>query len=289
MFSGPFSNRKPASLMTQYASLLGDAVLRHRTHIAEQSARVEAELASRVKSEFIANMSHELRTPLNAIIGFSQLLSEQNDRRLSPAQVADYASLINDAAGHLLAVINNILDISKIQSGKCVVDRREVSLGEVLSASASSFRLIAQNAGVRIDERIDRQLPTVSGDSVRLRQVFMNLISNALKFTRSGGSVTLVAEAQAGSAIVSVRDTGIGMTPEELSIALTPFGQVDSGHARWREGTGLGLPIARALVQLHGGELRVISEKGVGTTVEVSIPFPSTEEQSGNLHQEHPT
>lgn len=289
MFSGPFSNRKPASLMTQYASLLGDAVLRHRTHIAEQSARVEAELASRVKSEFIANMSHELRTPLNAIIGFSQLLSEQNDRRLSPAQVADYASLINDAAGHLLAVINNILDISKIQSGKCVVDRREVSLGEVLSASASSFRLIAQNAGVRIDERIDRQLPTVSGDSVRLRQVFMNLISNALKFTRSGGSVTLVAEAQAGSAIVSVRDTGIGMTPEELSIALTPFGQVDSGHARWREGTGLGLPIARALVQLHGGELRVISEKGVGTTVEVSIPLPSTEEQSGNLHQEHPT
>lgn len=275
--------------MTQYASLLGDAVLRHRTHIAEQSARVEAELASRVKSEFIANMSHELRTPLNAIIGFSQLLSEQNDRRLSPAQVADYASLINDAAGHLLAVINNILDISKIQSGKCVVDRREVSLGEVLSASASSFRLIAQNAGVRIDERIDRQLPTVSGDSVRLRQVFMNLISNALKFTRSGGSVTLVAEAQAGSAIVSVRDTGIGMTPEELSIALTPFGQVDSGHARWREGTGLGLPIARALVQLHGGELRVISEKGVGTTVEVSIPLPSTEEQSGNLHQEHPT
>lgn len=289
MFSGPFSNRKPASLMTQYASLLGDAVLRHRTHIAEQSARVEAELASRVKSEFIANMSHELRTPLNAIIGFSQLLSEQNDRRLSPAQVADYASLINDAAGHLLAVINNILDISKIQSGKCVVDRREVSLGEVLSASASSFRLIAQNAGVRIDERIDRRLPTVSGDSVRLRQVFMNLISNALKFTRSGGSVTLVAEAQAGSAIVSVRDTGIGMTPEELSIALTPFGQVDSGHARWREGTGLGLPIARALVQLHGGELRVISEKGVGTTVEVSIPFPNTEEQSGNLHQEHPT
>lgn len=289
MFSGPFSNRKPASLMTQYASLLGDAVLRHRTHIAEQSARVEAELASRVKSEFIANMSHELRTPLNAIIGFSQLLSEQNDRRLSPAQVADYASLINDAAGHLLAVINNILDISKIQSGKCVVDRREVSLGEVLSASASSFRLIAQNAGVRIDERIDRQLPTVSGDSVRLRQVFMNLISNALKFTRSGGSVTLVAEAQAGSAIVSVRDTGIGMTPEELSIALTPFGQVDSGHARWREGTGLGLPIARALVQLHGGDLRVISEKGVGTTVEVSIPFPSIEEQSCNLHQEHPT
>jgi len=272
--------------MNEYASLLGDAILRHRARVAEHSARVEAELASKVKSEFIANMSHELRTPLNAIIGFSRLLSEQEQRQLSDTEVTDYANLIHDAAGHLLAVINNILDISKIQSGKCVVDMREVNLGEVLSASASSFRLMAQEAGVALEERIDRDLPCISGDPVRLRQVFTNLISNALKFTTSGGSVTLVAEIRGNDIIVSVTDTGVGMTESEVSLALTPFGQVDSSHNRWREGTGLGLPIARALVQLHGGKLKIDSTKGQGTRVEVSIPLPRTAAVDGTSQGE---
>ena len=286
MFSGPFANHKTASLMNEYASLLGDAILRHRARVAEHSARIEAELASKIKSAFIANMSHELRTPLNAIIGFSKLLSEQDQRQLSGKEVADYANLIHDAAGHLLAVINNILDISKIQSGKCIMDPREVNLGEVLSASASSFRLMAENSGVLLEESIDPDLPHINGDGVRLRQVFTNLISNALKFTRDGGTVEVSAKARGDILHATVRDTGVGMTSEEVSVALTPFGQVDASHARWREGTGLGLPIARALVQLHGGKLSIRSEKGKGTSVEVRFPVLADDAEDGATHQE---
>jgi two-component system cell cycle sensor histidine kinase PleC len=274
MFSGALGSQKTSSLMNEYASLLGDAVLRHRARVAEHSARVEAELASRVKSEFIANMSHELRTPLNAIIGFSKLLAEQGDRKLTPPEIADYSSLIHDAAGHLLAVINNILDISKIQSGKCTLDARELNLAEILSASLSSFRLMAQGAGLTLVEKVEPDVPIVVGDSVKLRQVFTNLVSNALKFTRSGGSVTISAfRSPGGGATIQVTDTGIGMSEEDVAVALTPFGQVDATHARWREGTGLGLPIAKAIVQLHGGELRLSSRKNVGTQVTVLLPF----------------
>jgi two-component system, cell cycle sensor histidine kinase PleC len=205
MFSGAFGSQKTSSLMNEYASLLGDALLRRRARVAEHSARVEAELASRVKSEFIANMSHELRTPLNAILGFSKLLAEQGDRKLTRPETADYANLIHDAAGHLLAVINNILDISNIQSCKCTLDAREIDLAEFLSASASSFRLMAQSAGLTLVETVEPDVPAIVGDSVKLRQVFTNLISNALKFTRSGGSVTIkAARSPTGTAMIQV-------------------------------------------------------------------------------------
>lgn len=272
MFYGALGNQY-SSLLSEYASLLGDAVLRHRARVAEHSARVEAELASRVKSEFIANMSHELRTPLNAIIGFSKLLSEQGERKLSQREIVDYSNLIHDAAGHLLSVINNILDISKIQSGKFALDTRDVAVGELLNALASAFSLMAQGAGVNLVAEIDADLPPVRGDSVKLRQVFTNLISNALKFTQDGGAVTVKAlTTPEGGVEIVVADTGVGMSEDEVAIALTPFGQVDASHARWREGTGLGLPIARALVQLHGGGMTILSEKSVGTEVHVILP-----------------
>ena len=269
---GSISN-KSNSLMSEYSSLLGDAVLRHRTHMAEHSARIEAELASKVKSEFVSNMSHELRTPLNTIIGFSKLLAEQERRKLQNGEIVQYSQLINDAAGHLLAVINDILDISKIQSGRFTLNSQDVSVEEVLAASLSSFQIMARDAGVTLEQRIEQELPLVRGDGVKLKQIFTNLIGNAIKFTRPGGTVTIKAARYAdGSISVAVTDNGIGMTDDEVNIAMMPFGQVDGGRNRLREGAGLGLPIAKALVELHGGKLMLRSQKDVGTVVTVMFP-----------------
>ena len=276
MLHGNLTNGRSQSLMNDYASLLGEAVLRHQTRTAEHAARIEAELASRVKSEFIANMSHELRTPLNTVIGFSKLIAEQERRRLPDAEIVEYANLIRDAAGHLLAVINDILDISKIQSGKYTLDKRDVQLDEILLAVLSSFRLLAQDAKITLVNRISPALPLMRADGVKLRQIFTNLVSNAIKFTPEGGTVTLEAKQLDDGRIAGiVIDSGIGMSDEEVKIALTPFGQVDSSRARWRDGTGLGLPIAKSLVELHGGELRVSSVKASGTQIWVLLPPPS--------------
>ena len=273
MINGSLGGKKNSSLMNEYASLLGDAVLRHRARTAEHSARIEAELASKLKSEFIANASHELRTPLNSIIGFSKLLSEHEERKLSQVDISGYANNILDAAGYLLLVINNILDISELPSGKCTLDDREVNLRELLTECISSFRLMAEDANVTLSDNIDANLPKVRGNGEKLRQVFTNLISNALKFTRSGGTVSVEANSlPEGGAMVHIGDTGVGMSEEDIAVALTPSGQVDLTRARSRDGAGLGLPIARALVQLHGGELKVESDLNVGTRVVVTLP-----------------
>ncbi len=273
MINGTTHGSKSNSLMSEYSSLLGEAILRNRTRAAEHSARIETELANQVKSEFISNMSHELRTPLNTIIGFSKLLSEHNARRLQDNDIVQYSHLIHDAAGQLLAVINDILDISKIQSGRYTIDHREVDLDELLASCAASHKSAAEDAQVEIRVQIDPNLPTVRGDENKLRQIFTNLLNNAIKFTRPGGTVTLEAmRTSDGGAVVVVHDTGVGMTADEIEIALTPFGQVDGKKTRWREGTGLGLPIAKALVELHGGRLEIRSAKEVGTAAAAFLP-----------------
>jgi len=273
MHKSGFGNSKSNTLLQEYSALVGDAVLRHRTRVAERKARVEAELAHRVKSEFIANMSHELRTPLNTVLGFSKLLKEHGDHRLTDADIVQYAGLINAAADHLLAVINDILDISKLQSGTYALDAFEVDLAAVLKDCVATNRRAAADAGIELSLRLAYSLPGVRGDDTKLAQIFNNLVSNALKFTSKGGSVVVEAhERGRGGVTVTVRDTGIGMTPEQVRIALEPFGKVDGARTRWREGTGLGLTIAKSLVELHGGELMITSVKDKGTDVTVTLP-----------------
>jgi len=273
MLTGGSGEGRAKTLMQEYASLVGDAVLRQRTRLAERQARLDAEHANRLKSEFIANVSHELRTPLNTVLGFSKLMREHGERRLSDAEIVQYASLINESAEHLLTIVNDILDITKIQSGTYALDAFEVDIAVVLGDCLAAAEPRAAEAGVRLTRRIASALPHVRGDDAKLGQVFTNLISNAIKFTPQGGTVSVdVLEQGGGGVMISVRDTGIGMAPEEVPVALEPFGQVDRARTRWREGAGLGLTLAKALVELHGGELLIASVKGSGTDVTVKLP-----------------
>ena len=261
--------------MSEYSLKLGEAVLRSRTRLAEKAARIEAEIANRIKSEFISNMSHELRTPLNTVIGFSKLLAEHDRRPLQNVEVVEYARLIHDASCNLLAIINDILDISKIQSGHYRLDTSDINLDEVIEAVAAASRAMAAEAGVALTVDIGSSAIVVRGDPQKLRQVFANLIGNAIKFTSAGGRVVVRSEIERDGAVaISVADNGVGMDEEEIGVALSPFGQVDGARTRWREGTGLGLPIAKALIELHGGTLAISSEKAVGTEVVVRLPPP---------------
>ncbi len=273
MLNGSFGGNRGNTLLNEYSSLIGDAVLRNRAKMAEQSARIESELASRVKSEFISNMSHELRTPLNTVIGFSKLLSNHANSPIPNEELVQYAQLIHDSAEQLLAIINDILDISKMQSGRYTLDNSELSINELVEAAVTATAGQAKDATVRLSVACDPSLPPTRGDMAKLQQVITNILSNAIKFTPSGGLVEIAtARTPANGICVRVRDSGVGMTQEEVDIALTPFGQVDGTRSRWREGAGLGLPIARALVELHGGEISIVSQKGAGTEVIVKLP-----------------
>ena len=236
-------------------------------------AKDDADTANRAKSEFLANMSHELRTPLNAIIGFSGSIQQQIFGPLGNEKYDEYITHIQDSGEHLLDVINDILDVSVIEAGKLELANDAVDLTDCAESAARLVRTRAERGRLRLVIDVDDGLPGLIADSRRLKQILVNLLSNAVKFTPRQGEIHLkAARNDDGGLRVTVADTGIGMTQREIDLALSPFGQVETGMSRRREGTGLGLPLTLGLVEAHGGILSIESEPGVGTTVIIDMP-----------------
>jgi len=236
-------------------------------------ARDQAESANRAKTEFLATMSHELRTPLNAIIGFSEIIQTETLGPVGSVRYRDYASDIHESGHHLLDLINDILDLSKVESGLDELHEQDI---EIPALAHSVWRLIQQRAekqGVRLILELPEEPPAMYADLRKLKQILVNLMSNAIKFTEAGGTVTMRVRFRGDSGYVfQVADTGIGIALEDIPKAFSQFGQVDSTLGRRHEGTGLGLPLTKALVELHGGSLDLQSEPGVGTTVTARFP-----------------
>ena len=237
--------------------------------IADKSAQLE--VADRHKSEFLANMSHELRTPLNAVIGFSEVLLERMFGELNDKQ-ADYLQDILSSGRHLLSLINDILDLSKIEAGRMELDLGTFDVPVALGNAVTLVRERASSHGITLDVRVDEELGSMVGDERKIKQVLLNLLSNAVKFTPEGGTVGLSVLRVDGAVEIAVSDTGIGIAPEDQEAIFEEFRQVGTDYARKREGTGLGLALARRFVELHGGRMWVKSELGKGSTFTFSIP-----------------
>jgi signal transduction histidine kinase len=233
-----------------------------------------AEQANVAKSQFLANMSHELRTPLNAIIGFSDMIQAQQFGPVGNPKYLDYVKDISKSGHHLLGIINDILDLSKIEAGRASVqEEEEFNVAAVIEATLRMMRPLAERGNIALEMSVEsRGLRLVAVERM-VCQILLNLLSNAVKFTPPGGRVSLSAVRPAeGGLLVAVADTGFGMAPNEIKIALTPFGQIPNAHSRKHTGTGLGLPLAKAMMELHGGSLRVASTPGQGTTVSLYFP-----------------
>jgi signal transduction histidine kinase len=253
-----------------HARILAHHQLRETVRELEE-ARIAAEELSRVKSQFLANMSHELRTPLNAIIGFSEVI---RDARMGPvdARYRDYARDIHNSGDHLLRLINDVLDLAKVEAGRLEIHDEPLDLRKLFTDCARLMADRITDGRLEFTSRLPSQPPQVIGDELRLKQILLNLLSNAVKFTAPGGRIGLSAEVIADGMAIAVSDTGIGMEPYEIEIALEPFRQLDGAFARRFEGTGLGLPLALRLAELHGGRLALTSTKGAGTVAVLYLP-----------------
>ncbi len=238
-----------------------------------EAARNLAEAASQAKSEFLATMSHELRTPLNAVIGFSQIMMAETLGPIGSPQYRDYAKDIHDSGVHLLEIINDILDLSKAETGKLDLDEDWVDTRDAVAAACRLIAPRADRAQVSVVQRVPPDLPLLWADERKLKQILINLVSNSVKFTPAGGRVEVSAMIEPAHGLsILVQDTGIGIPAADLKRVLEPFVQVENSLTRSYQGSGLGLPLAAKMTELHGGRLSIASQLGRGTSVRLAFP-----------------
>jgi two-component system cell cycle sensor histidine kinase PleC len=256
-----------------FVVIVSDITELKQREAALHQAKDQAEAASRAKTEFLANMSHELRTPLNAVIGLSEIISGEVMGPIGTPKYKEFAADIVSSGRHLLEIINDILDSVKLQSGKMTLHLQPTSIDEILSSATRIVREQAESSGIKLVSSIEPGIALVNGDTVRLRQVVLNLVSNAIKFTPRGGLIAVTAQQSEGHVRIAVSDTGIGIAAEDIPKALEPFSQVDNSLSRKYGGTGLGLPLSKLYVEGHGGTLSIESVRGHGTTVSFTVPI----------------
>jgi cell cycle sensor histidine kinase DivJ len=273
------------ALEAEVVAVMRDVTDRKIQEQALDLARTAAEQADAAKTRFLATMSHELRTPLNAIIGFSEMIVQEDALMLDAARRREYAQLINDSGQHLLSVVNGILDMSKMESGNFEISPEPFAPRAALINCCSLLTLKARENGIDLVTRVPEDLPVMTGDPRAFKQVVLNLVSNAIKFTERGGKVTVSAGVEGSRLMLRVTDTGVGIAVDDLKRIGDPFFQAGKAYQRRHEGTGLGLSIVKSLVGLHAGELTVQSKIDEGTTVTVALPlaFAPVREPSSNI------
>lgn len=250
-----------------------DITERKRQEEVVRESREAAEEANRAKSQFLANMSHEIRTPLNAIVGMSDALTSGILGAPVDGRQLEYLSMIHQSGEHLAEIVEDILDLSRIEAGTTKLDRVDLSVPDEIAATVALTGNSAEKAGVRINLDVAKDLPSIHADRRLFRQCLLNLVSNAIKFTDSGGTVTISAQVADGVLLIGVKDTGAGISQKDLKRVFEPFVQVADQHTRAHSGTGLGLPIAKSLIEQHGGQLTADSTLGGGSTFRIHMPM----------------